>query len=112
MATFNQQGQSVNTQYNAENIHFESCKTPVEFIESLKQLQLEFSRSLQSKDNLDENDIDAESFLKKAVSQASKPHPDKKSLVKNLTSAKELATNVNELVSAISKAITTVGALF
>ena len=112
MATFNQQGQTVETQYNAENIHFGEANNIDDFIRQLKQLQTEFSKAIETKHITDEKTIDADAFLKKAIQQAEIPQPDKKTIIEHLNSAKDLVTNANGLVLALSAAVTTAAALF
>jgi hypothetical protein len=111
MATFHQEGQTVQYQYNAETINFEKARTPDEFLLKLKNLQVELDRAIEAKAIPDESAIDAEHQINKAIQQAVKPTPDKKTLVKNLTSAKELVSNVDGLAVAITGAIAAVGSL-
>lgn len=112
MATFNQQGQSVETQYNAENIHFGKAENISDFLRQLTQLQTEFSSAIENKLVTDAKAIDAEILIKKAIQQAEKPQPDKKTIVEYLSSAKDLVTNANGLALALSAAVSTVGVLF
>ncbi len=112
MATFNQQGQTVQYQYNAETINFGQATNPGTFLRELKALQAEIDKAIQGKALEGEQALDAEYLLKKAVGQAEKTDPDKKSLIEHLSSAKELVSNVGGLAAAIGGAITAVGALF
>lgn len=112
MATFNQQGQSVETQYNAENINFGAVKNVDDFLHQLKQLQAEFSDAIEKKLVTDDKAIDAEFLIKKAIQQAEKSKPAKNTLVEYLSSAKDLVTNASGLAVALSAAITTAGSLF
>ena len=112
MATFNQQGQTVQYQYNAETINFGEVRTPDDFRLQLKNLQAELNRAIKAKAIPDEKAIDAEAQVKKAILQADKPTPDKKTLIEHLTSAKELVANVGGLAVAVTSAIAGVGALF
>ena len=112
MATFNQQGQTVQYQYNAETINFGEVQTPDDFLLQLKNLQAELNRAIAAKATSDENVIDAEYQVKKAIFQAETLTPDKKTLVAHLSLAKELVSNVSGMTVAISSAIAAVGALF
>ncbi len=112
MATFNQQGQIVQNQYNAETINFGQATTPDTYLRELKALQAELDKAIQGKALESEQALDAEYHLKKAVAQAEKSDPDKKSLIEHLSSAKELVSNVGGLAAALAGAITAVGALF
>ena len=112
MATFNQQGQTVQYQYNAETINFGAVSSTEDFSQQLKNLQAELKRAIESEAIGEENAIDAEANIRKAVLQAGKPAPDKKSLIEHLSSAKELVSGVSGLAGAIASAITVVGTLF
>jgi len=112
MATFNQQGQTVQYQYNAETINFGAVQTPDDFRLQLRNLQAELNRAIEAKAIPEEKAIDAEAQVKKAILQADKPSPDKKTLIEHLTSAKELVSGVGGLATAIASAVATVSALF
>jgi len=112
MATFNQQNQTVQTQYNAETINFNQAQTSDEFFTKLEQLQSELDKAIQAQAITGENAIDAQMHIKKAILQAKESTPNKKTLIEHLTSAKDLVTNVGGLVTAITGAIATIGALF
>ncbi len=112
MATFNQQGQKVENQYNAETINFGQANTPDTYLKELKALQAELDKAIKGKALEGEQALDAENHLKKAVAQAEKSEPDTKSLIEHLSSAKELVSNVGGLAAALAGAITAVGVLF
>ncbi len=115
MATFNQQGQTVHNQINAETIetiNFGQVTTPDTYLKELKALQAELDKAIHENVLEGEQALDAENHLKKAVAQAEKSDPDKKSLIEHLSSAKELVSNVGGLAAALAGAITAVGALF
>ena len=113
MATFHQEGQHVHgDQYNAETINFGQAHNPADFLRELKNLQAELNKAIAAKAIPDEQAIDAEAQVKKAILQAEQPNPDKKTLVEHLTAAKELVSNVGGLATAITGAIAVVGALF
>ena len=112
MATFNQQGQTVTYQYNAETIHFGQAQTQEDFFQELKQLQAELEKAIEAKALTGENAIDAQTHVKKAILQAEAETPDKKTLIEHLTSAKELVTSVEGLTTVFASAISVIGALF
>ena len=112
MAIFNQNNQSVQTQYNAEIINFGQVKTQDDFFQELKRLQAELEKVIEAKMITGENAIDAETHVKKAILQSEEDTPDKKTLIEHLTSAKELVTSVEGLVTIFASAIATIGALF
>jgi len=111
MATFNQQGQTVQYQYNAETINFGEVRTTNDFVVQLNNLQAELDKAIAAKAMPKENAMNAENEVKKAIIQAEKPIPDKKSIVEHLTTAKELVSNVGGLAAAVTSAITAIGAL-
>jgi hypothetical protein len=112
MATFNQQGQTVQYQYNAETINFGEVRTSDDYLLQLKNLQAELKKAIAARAIPDEIAIDAEYQVSKAIQQAEKPTPNKKTLVEHLTSAKELVSNVGGLAAAVGSAIAAVGTLF
>lgn len=112
MATFNQEKQTVQYQYNAETINFGSVKTADDFLLQLKNLQAALDKAITAKVIPDEDAIDAEDLVKKAIDQAKSPSPDKKTLVEHLSSAKELVSNAGGLAVAITRAIAAARALF
>ena len=69
------------------------------------------NKAIAAKAIPDEKAMDAEDEVRKAIIQAEKPTPDKKTIIEHLTSAKKLVTNIDELAMAITNAITTIGAL-
>lgn len=112
MATFNQQNQTVQNQYNAETINFSQIQTSADFSQALKQLQAELEKAIKAEAVTGTNAIDAGKHIKKAQLNAAESIPDKKTLLEHLTSAKALVTNVKGLVTAISAAIVAIGKLF
>ena len=112
MATFNQQGQTVTNQYNAENINFGQVQTKDDFFQELKQLQAELEKAIEAKSLTGGKAIDAQTHVKKAILQAEKEVPDKKTLIEHLTSAKELVTSIEGLATVFASAISVIGALF
>lgn len=112
MATFNQQGQAVQYQYNGDTINFGAVQTPDDFRLQLKNLQAELKRAIDARAITDEKAIDADAQVKKAILQTEKPAPDKKTLIEHLDSAKELVSGVGGLATALASAIAAVGALF
>lgn len=113
MAEFHQEGQHIHgDQYNAETINFDQTQNPADFLRELRNLQAELNKAVTAKAIPEENAIDAEYQVKKAILQAEQPNPDKKTLVEHLSSAKELVSNVGGLATAIAGAIAATTALF
>ncbi len=112
MATFNQQNQTVQYQYNAEIINFDQVKTLGDFFLELKQLQAELKRAIEAKAIIGENALNAENCVNKALLQADVSTPNKKTLIEHLNSAKQLVSSVEGLASAFVGAIATVSTLY
>ena len=112
MAMFNQQGQTVQNQYNAETINFGEGRTPDDVRLKLKSLQAELNKAIDAKAIHDKNAKAAEAQVKKAILQAENTTPDKKSLIEHLKTAKDLVSSVDGLVAAFTSAIAVIGSLF
>jgi len=112
MATFDQRGQEVQYQYNAETINFGSAQNTQDVVEQLKGLQQELARAIEQKALVGDAALDAEYEMKKALSQAEKPAPDKTSLLAHLNQASGLVAGISGLAEAFSKAVTVVGQFF
>lgn len=112
MATFNQQGQTVGTQNNADTISIGQAQNKSEFLVELKELQNALEKAIDDKLITGENAIDAEMHVKKAALQANESQPDKKTLISHLTSAKELVTSADKITVGLSSIIDKVGGLF
>jgi hypothetical protein len=116
MAVFDQRGQHVNYQYNAAgNINFDSVKNSVDVVAELEKLQAELAKAAESGAIDEDAATDAEYQLKKAVQQAKKPNPEKKSILDHLTEAKAAIEGVAAaagLVVALTQAAQVVQQFF
>ncbi len=112
MTTFNQQGQTVQNQYNAETINFGDVKSTDDFVLKLQELQAELKKAIDARALSEDKSLDAEYQVKKAIAQVQSPTPDKTSLIEHLKTAKELVIGVDGLVAACVGAITLVGSFF
>jgi hypothetical protein len=116
MATFDQRGQHVNYQYNAAgNINFGAVQNKDEIAPELRKLLEEVSKATQAGAIKEEVAVDVEADLRKAVIQAEKPAPDKKSMLEYLDDAKALVegvTSATGLVAGIAQAAELVRRLF
>jgi hypothetical protein len=116
MATFDQHGQQVNTQYNAgRDINFGSVNTATDLISELEKLKNQFAQAQTEGVLPEETATDAEYQVTKAIQQAKKPDPDKKTLLDHLTTTKALIENVaaaSGLVTALVGAIQVVQKIF
>ncbi len=112
MATFDQRGQHVRYQYNAETIHFGSVQNTTDVVEALKQLQKELHRAIDQKVLVGVAAIDADDAMKKALAQAENPATVKSTLLEHLSKAAGLVSGISGLAGAFSEAIKTVGQFF
>jgi hypothetical protein len=108
MAVFDQRGQQVTYQYNAAgNINLGAVQNRMDLVGELGKLQAELTKAKQAGVFDEEVATDAEYQLTKAVQEAKKPAPDKRTLLDHLTSAKTLVEGVaaaGGLVTALTKA--------
>ena len=116
MATFDQRGQKVNYQYNAAgDINFGSVQNKLGIVPELQKLQSEVKKATESGAFDDEIAIDVESKIRKAIVQAQKPKPDKKTTLDYLGEAKALIEGIASaagLVTALTQAVEMVRRLF
>ncbi len=106
---FDQHGQNVNYQYNAAgNINFGMVQNQIDLVDQLEALKTEIRKAGEANAIDGELVIDADYQVTKAITQAKKPEPDKKTLVDHLNTAKTLmesATTAAGLVGGIVTAI-------
>jgi hypothetical protein len=109
MAIFDQRGQQVTYQYNAAgDINFGAVQNGIDLVGELGKLQREMTQAKQAGVFDEGVATDAEYQLTKAVQEAKKPAPDKKTLLDHLGSAKTLVEGVTAaggLVTALTKAV-------
>src|SRR5947209_20541808 len=109
-------GQHVTNQYNAgRDMNFGVIQTPADLITALEQLNEQFTQAREAGDLSEETAVDAQYQVTKAVQQAKKPDPDKKTMLDHLNTAKTLieeATAASGLVTALAAAIQIVQKLF
>lgn len=97
------------------DLNFGSVQNKQELISQLEQLKEAFAKAGETQIISEETAIDAEAEVKKAIGQAKKPTPDKKSVVNYLTAAKSLIEGIagaGGLVTSIVGAIEAVQKLF
>jgi len=116
MATFDQRGQRVNTQYNAgHDIHFSAVQTSADLVTELEKLKQQIAQATESGILPEETATDADYQVTKALQQAKKPEPEKKTLLDHLTTTKALLDNIaaaSGLVTVVVGAIQGVQKLF
>ena len=117
---FDQRGQKVNYQYNAGgNVNFAAVQNKIDVIDQLEKFQAEVAIAVEGNAIDEDTATDVKYMLTKAVQQAKKPQPDKKSIVGFLSEAKELiagvttgAAAIGGLVAAVAQAIELVQRFF
>ena len=116
MAIFDQRGQHVTYQYNAAgNINFGAIENQVDVVHELEKLQADLTQAIQAGIFDEEVATDADYQLTKAVQQAKKSEPDKKTFLEHLSGTKTLiegVTAASGLVTALGKAVELVQKLF
>jgi hypothetical protein len=116
MATFDQRDQHVNTQYNAgHDIQFGAVQTPAALVSELEKLKQHMAQATKQDDLPEERATDADYQVTKAIQQAKKPEPEKKTLLDHLTTTKALLENIataSGLVTALVGAIQVVQKVF
>ncbi len=113
MATFNQDKQTVHgNQYNAETINFGQVQTPDEFFKALNQLQVNLEKAIAAKAISGETANKAVNHVNQALLQADEPIPDKKTLLSDLNTAKELVKSSKDIFIYLDSAITAIKNLF
>ena len=116
MAQFDMRGQRVTNQYNAgRDMNFGAVQTAVDLIAALEQLNGQVTQAQEAGVLNEETATDTQYQVTKAIQQARKPDPDKKTIVDHLTTAKALLDNITAasgLVTALAGAIQVVQKLF
>jgi len=116
VAQFDMRGQRVTKQYNAgRDIHFGAIQTPVDLLAALEQLNGQVVQAKEAGILTEETATDAQYQVTKAIQQAKKPDPDKKTIVDHLATAKALLENITAasgLVTALVGAVEVVQKLF
>jgi hypothetical protein len=97
------------------DLNFGTVQNKQELISQLEKLKEAFVKAGQTQIISEETAIDAEAEVKKAIGQAKKPAPDKKSILDYLSAAKSLVEGIGGaggLVTSIAGAIEAVHKLF
>lgn len=118
MAKFDQRGQQVVNQINADSvgvINFGVVQNKAEFVAELRKLLSEVNKATQAGIVKEEVAVDVESHIRKAVIEVEKPEPKKKSILDHIEGAKSLLdgiTSATGLVTALIQAAKIAGSLF
>jgi hypothetical protein len=102
MSVFNQEGQTVNYQYNAAgDINFGAVNNRVDFATELDKVRAELKRAQQANAVSEETATDVEYRLNKAAQEAKKPDANPKTIMEHLEQAKGLVENVKSLTGLV-----------
>jgi hypothetical protein len=119
MTIFDQRGQQVNQQFNivgdTGDINFRSVQNRLDVITQMQRLQDKVIKAVEAGVFNEDTAIEVEYKIKKAVQQAQKETPDKKTIVDYLSQAKDLIAGITAatgLVTALNQAIAAVLAFF
>jgi len=116
MASFDQRGQRVVYQFNAGgDINFGNIQNKTEFVAELRKLISEVQLASKSGNIQEEVAVDVEAHLQKAIIQAEKDKPNKKTLLDHLNGAKaiiESLSSASGLISALIQAANLARGLF
>ena len=116
MPVFDQRYQQVNYQYNVNGmINFDNVQSRVDVVGELKKLQSEVAKATESGALDGEVSTDIKAKIEKAIIQAQKPEPNKKTIMDYLKEARSLLTDivvVAGLAEGISEAIEIVRKFF
>lgn len=108
MAIFDQRNQKVNYQYNAAgDINFDRVQNRVELVAELEKLTAELAKASSAGAIDAEIATDAGYEITKAIQQAKKPEPNKKTILDRISNAETLIKSVSVvtgLVAALAKA--------
>lgn len=107
MSVFDQRDQKVGTQYNAAgNMSFGNVQNRSDVISELEKLKTEVTNARDAEVINAEIATDVDYHITKAVQQASKPEPNKNTILEHITKAKDLIKGVAEaggIVTALMK---------
>ncbi|EFH82704.1 hypothetical protein [Ktedonobacter racemifer] len=117
MAQFDQRGQKITgSQYNAgRDINWGTVQSPVDLVSELEKLKEEVNQAQQNSLLDKKKATDVEYQITKAIQEAEESHPDKKTIVDHLKTAKSFLdgiATVGGLITTIAGAIEAVQKLF
>jgi hypothetical protein len=96
-------GQKVTNQYNAgRDINFDAVQNTGDLIAALEHLKQQFSQAKEDHIISEEVATDADYQVTKAIQQAKKPDPDKKTILDYLNTAKELIGGIASMSSLVA----------
>jgi len=106
MAVFDQRGQHVQTQYNAETMSFAGVQTSGDLVRKLEQFNAQVDRA-KTAGALDSKTAKRVKMrVDEATEEAQAPKPDKATMVQSLTEAKGLIEKVPAAAGAVAGLVT------
>lgn len=118
MAKFDQRGQQVVNQVNADSIgtvNLGSVQSKADLVTELRKLLSEVNKATQAGIIKEKVSVDIESHLKKAVIEIDEPQPKKETIIEHLEGAKSLLQGITSaagLVTALMQAAKIAGEIF
>jgi len=115
MALFDQRGQHVNTQFNAQQMNFGAVQNTVDLVTELEKLKEGIARARKDGVLNKKKATDVEYQITKAAQEAEEPKPNKKTILDHLTTAKSVIEGIaaaSGLVTGLVGAIEAVQKLF
>lgn len=107
VTVFDQRGQKVSYQYNsAGNINIGAVQNSTDIVELLKTILAETTKATEGNAIDEETSTEVKYRLEKAIQQAKKPEPDKKSILDYLKDTSELVSGTATGVVAVKGLIT------
>jgi hypothetical protein len=118
MAKFDQRGQKVVNQVNAESnghVNFGAVQNKAELVVELRKILSELNKAAKVGLVKDDIAVHVKSHIKKAISEAEKPEPKKESILNQIDGAKKLLdgiTSATGLMTALMQVSKIIGGLF
>ncbi|MBD2126224.1 hypothetical protein NDI39_26180 [Microcoleus sp. ZQ-A2] len=107
MSAFDQREQKVKTQYNSNrDINFGAVENRADLVSELEKIKTDIAKAQEAQVIDVEVATDVDYQITKAVQQASKPEPNKNTILQHINTAKDLITGVAEaggIVTALMK---------
>jgi hypothetical protein len=102
---------SSNINIAGRDLNFGAVQNAQELISQLEKLKEAFARAGETQVISEETAIDAEAEVRKAIGQAKKPTPDKKSILDYLSAAKSLIEGISGASGLVTSIVGAIGAV-
>lgn len=118
MAKFDQRGQHVVNQVNAESIgsiNFGAVQNKAELVVELRKLLSEVTKATQTGAIKEKTSVDIETHIRKAIIEVDEPQPKKETILDHIEGARSLLEGVSSatgLVTALMQAAKIAGEIF